>query len=52
MSKMTKRKAKAFYNDEENNLRDGDSPNDPWEAWDMDRDDDDDGEWVGDIYND
>lgn len=24
----------------------------PNEAWDMDREDDDDGEWVGDMYND
>lgn len=28
------------------------NPNEAWDAWDMEREDDDNGEWVGDMYND
>lgn len=37
------------YDDEDENDY---NPNEAWDAWGMDREDDDDGEWVGDMYND
>lgn len=40
---------KDYYDEEDDNNY---NPNEAWDAWGMEKEDDDDGEWVGDFYND
>ena len=46
------RNKKDYDENEDDFIVDNDYPDDAWDAWGIDREEEDDGEWVGDFYND